>query len=374
MSKTIAICSNIPVFWNNKVLDINHCKKYFGASWMPIFATLMKQYGYDVCSGDVVLGNINKGVLNPENILIIQELNAKHGKQLLKLGAVGLVLTGAESPLFSYYFYDHLRVIATKFQIRNLFDGSYTLFDNTINTTQNFQFYFPSYFLDDKTYNQNWDTRDFMVIIAANKFGRLSTPKNIKQLINFIIHSIYRKISHSFKIAKSNELHSKRLKCIKFFGARSLLSVFGSSWDNFSNFKKDKQLIKILQDLKPSFAEDKIITLSKYKFAICFENIAFDGYITEKIIHCFLAGVIPIYLGAPNITRYIPQNTFINFRDFKSLEDLYKYLQSITEKQAQDIITNGKNFLVSSEGKKYSYEYVAQDMLKIVNTFNDNNR
>jgi hypothetical protein len=306
--------------------------------------------------------------------LVIQELNARHGKKLLKLGAKGLILMGAESPLFSYYFYDNLSRITKNFKVKMLFDGVYELTNNKLDNTNNLQFYFPSYFSKDKILNKNWDARGFMTMIAANKFSNLSPPKNPKELLNFIIHFVYRKTSRSFKISKNNELHTQRLKCVEFFGNKNLLSLYGANWDNFSNFKNDKSLIKALKDLKPSFAENKITTLSEHKFAICFENIAFDGYITEKIIHCFLAGTIPIYFGAKNITKYIPSNAFIDFRDFKTLDELHSYLESINNDKAEIIIENGANFLKSINGKKYSYEGFSKNILSIIHRFDDNNK
>jgi hypothetical protein len=42
---------------------------------------------------------------------------------------------------------------------------------------------------------------------------------------------------------------------------------------------------------------NKIDTLSKYKYTLCFENTYTPGYVTEKIIDSFLGGSHPIYWG-----------------------------------------------------------------------------
>ena len=100
--KTIAICSNIPIFWNNNCLDYDICSKYPGALWMPTLNSKAKFFGNSkVVSGDVAL-EMN----DFSNVFIIQELNAKHGELLIKRGAIPFLLTGFESPLYSYYFYD----------------------------------------------------------------------------------------------------------------------------------------------------------------------------------------------------------------------------------------------------------------------------
>ena len=43
-----------------------------------------------------------------------------------------------------------------------------------------------------------------------------------------------------------------------------------------------------------------------------------SGYITEKILDCLESGIVPIYAGAPNIDRIIPNDCFIDYIDDKS--------------------------------------------------------
>lgn len=375
MKKTIAICTNIPIFWNNKILNTEHCAKYFGASWMPLFSHLAIQNNYHVVSGDVALLKIAKNEINPKDVYVIQELNARHGKKLLKLGANGLLLSGGESPLFSYYFYDHLKSISDKFYFRKLFGGSYALMNQAVNE-KNQKMYFPSYFLNENSYNNTWEKRKKMVMIAANKSGLFAIPRGIKEKFIWVVHRVYKLFSPSFHLAQKNELHSKRLEMVQYFGSNDKLSLFGSNWDDATRFEptKREEMIQIINKLQPSFVDDKILTLSQYKYAICFENISFDGYVTEKIIHCFLAGTIPIYLGAPNITDFIPKNCFIDLRDFRSLEELNLFLEKLSQAEIHQYIANGKNFLASEEGKRFSYEYYAQDIMDKVLEFDDNNQ
>lgn len=82
--------------------------------------------------------------------------------------------------------------------------------------------------------------------------------------------------------------------------------------------------------------DDKLGTLSRYRFSICYENVAgIPGYITEKIMDCFLAGTVPVYLGAPNITRFVPPECFIDARDFATLDALWKHLVEMPEPEYQ---------------------------------------
>jgi len=40
---------------------------------------------------------------------------------------------------------------------------------------------------------------------------------------------------------------------------------------------------------------------------------------------------VPIYLGSSRITDYIPKETFIDARNFKSLSDMHKWISSMDE-------------------------------------------
>lgn len=61
---------------------------------------------------------------------------------------------------------------------------------------------------------------------------------------------------------------------------------------------------------------------SKCKFTIAFENSSSPGYTTEKIMHAFLAGTIPIYWGNPKVTKDFNPEAFINYHDYNDLEKL----------------------------------------------------
>ena len=58
--------------------------------------------------------------------------------------------------------------------------------------------------------------------------------------------------------------------------------------------------------------ESKINFQKKHKFVIAFENTSTPGYTTEKIVHAFAAGAIPIYWGNPEINKEFNEASFIN--------------------------------------------------------------
>lgn len=105
----------------------------------------------------------------------------------------------------------------------------------------------------------------------------------------------------------------------------------------------------------PHSGSEKIETLQKYRFCICFENtIGLKGYITEKIFSCFAAGCIPIYWGAENIEDYIPKDCFIDYRDFESHEQLYQFLVNMSSARHQEYVKAIDNYLCSEQAQIFS--------------------
>jgi hypothetical protein len=106
--------------------------------------------------------------------------------------------------------------------------------------------------------------------------------------------------------------------------------------------------------------------MSNYKFAVCFENVSYPGYVTEKIIDCLVAGVIPLYSGAPDVTDFIPENTFINMRPFNSFQRLDEYMQNLSNQTAMKMIIAGRDFLTSPTARLHSFEGFAEFLLELL--------
>ncbi len=162
-----------------------------------------------------------------------------------------------------------------------------------------------------------------------------------------------------------NELYSEREKAIRFFEKNNIeFDLYGVGW----NKPNRRQKIFWFHPY-PSYkwkVDNKIETLSQYKFNLCFENMKNEPwYITEKIWDSFKARSIPIYWGASNIEDYIPTNTFIDFRQFEwDYEKLVTYLSQITEIQYNEYIENIETFLWSKKAQEWFDEEWAKWFLK----------
>lgn len=79
--------------------------------------------------------------------------------------------------------------------------------------------------------------------------------------------------------------------------------------------------------------KDKYKFLGQYKFNIAFENCSHDGYVTEKIMEAFAAGVVPIYYGDPRIAEDFNPKAFINANDFSSFEAMIEKVKEIDDNE-----------------------------------------
>lgn len=79
---------------------------------------------------------------------------------------------------------------------------------------------------------------------------------------------------------------------------------------------------------------NKMDILKSYKFNLVFENTNLTDYITEKIVHALHAGVVPVYMGAPNVNEFIPHpRSIINVADFNSPKELANYLDYLLKNE-----------------------------------------
>lgn len=215
----------------------------------------------------------------------------------------------------------------------------------------------------------------FLIPQPFEQFRENIVPFEQKKLATMIIS---KKRSNA-----KGELYSTREKIINYFEDNALDSfdLYGAGWDQDVYAGLLKPLDKILKKIriKPRLfqrsykcykgkVDSKIDTMGKYRFAFAIENFGnSNGYITEKIFDCFFAGAVPIYLGAPDITKYIPEECFIDMRKYESIKSLVDYLNDLSEAQHRKYINAAEVFLKSKQGMVYSSErfavYVVNRML-----------
>ena len=370
MSKKIAICIDAFAFQNNRIFDRQWAEQFPGAVSTSILAEMLQVAGYTVVTGDVALSHVRSGYWNAEDITLVQDMDCSDGLELIAHGANPKILSAFESPVFASSFYDQLPKLAPQFEHRILFGGAFDSF--TASNGYNHIAHFPTFYKGRIPPPLPWNERKFMVIVAGNKHckrpRRFPLSLNPGRYIKWMRKQLAQKSSSSLQSAIKNELQTQRLEAIEYFGNLGKVKLYGVGWNRLSKLPNnwEKRLKGIFSDIAPQPCKDKIKTISKYKFAICFENISYPGYVTEKIIDCFVAGVIPIYLGAPDICDFVQEKTFIDMRQFNSWHELDKYLEGFEEEQAIQIIKDGQDFLRSPQGQKHSFEFFAQYLFDLI--------
>lgn len=87
--------------------------------------------------------------------------------------------------------------------------------------------------------------------------------------------------------------------------------------------------------------ENKLDFQRRHKFVIAFENTSTPGYTTEKIVHAFSAGAVPIYWGNPEISREFNPESFIDCNamglredgDDRAIERIIKRVKEIDQNE-----------------------------------------
>lgn len=179
----------------------------------------------------------------------------------------------------------------------------------------------------------------------------------------------------------ARNLYPERVKAIRWFEqhAPQDFDLFGVDWNipvlhQGLLGKVERRIFKVLGGILklrpfPSYrgrVGHKREVLEKARFSICYENVRdLPGYITEKIFDCFFAGCVPVYWGASNITDHIPEDCFIDRRQFSDTGEVYAFLKAMTEQEYQGYQRHIAAFLRSDAAYPFSSEFFAET---IVNT------
>jgi len=98
------------------------------------------------------------------------------------------------------------------------------------------------------------------------------------------------------------------------------------------------------------FLPDKLDGLLPYRFSIAIENTSAPDYFTEKINDCFLSYTVPVYYGCTNISKYFPDDSFIQIDINKPGEAIKKIQEQVANddwekrldavKEARELVLN----------------------------------
>ncbi len=220
-------------------------------------------------------------------------------------------------------------------------------------------------------------------LVDDNKYIRCLLPNRVPRPLKIVPAEKHRfcvTIASQKYNAHPAELYSERIRAIRWFEQNqpSEFDLYGTLWDRWwfkGRLSRLNLLLTPLYRQMPSLGRSqqfpsyrgivprKQDVLQKYRFSICYENAVFPGYITEKPFDCWFAGCIPVYLGAPDVSRFIPEGTFIDKRQFTSYQDLYRYMKTMTQHEYQGYLAAIESFVNSEAIHPFSAEGFADTMI-----------
>ncbi len=150
-------------------------------------------------------------------------------------------------------------------------------------------------------------------------------------------------ISGNKSSSHEKELYSERLNVINFFEKNypCQFEFYGKGWSEKNH---------------PCYGgcpDKKAEVYHKFRFALALENMKdVKGYVTEKLLDCLTTGIVPIYVGAVNITDYVPAECFIDYNQFSTLEEMAQFLLHMPEEIYNQYLDKARNFIMTGELQK----------------------
>ena len=194
--------------------------------------------------------------------------------------------------------------------------------------------------------------------------------------------------SANYSPMRGQELYSERVRALAYFGDRSNIHLYGHRWGELclqspmlgilriarrpsvrmlARWMSDLQTHRVSNQILNAYkgpCESKNATLSRYHFAIAYENFRIRGYITEKMLDCLFVGTIPVYWGEPEVEKWIPRDCFIDRRHFATYADLHSHLTSLTDDDRRRYREAGRDFLESKQFYPFSKEWFAERFIE----------
>jgi len=353
MRKVIVVDVEDRQFYNNQLFNPDIAIHYPGALSLCRFYELATVAGYQVVTADLV----SEANIDPRNTLIVTSDRMNWAEQLVHQGGILAALFCFETPPFAWRFYRDLSKISSRFQHVFLFPGA--ALRVCVKATKFHPTLFPQPYcgISPSGRMNGWYERKFAAMVNSNIIQRRFMVKPEHMLAILTDPDLRR------------ELYSERRRAIRYFHSHEGFHLYGSGWDRWL-FGVSYRDYKTALNCWQGKCENKIKTLSGYRFSVCYDNTIFPGYITEKIFDCFYAGCVPIYYGAPDICNYIPKECFIDKRNFGSYRDLDRFLSQVGPTEFDAYRQAISDFLQSKVFEPFYQDHFANNLLASIEDCN----
>lgn len=284
-------------------------------------------------------------------------------RDLARFGRERTIAWSLESPLIAHRAYHRLDRVAQQASHAFLFPGAAAFLPNHCK-------FHPLYWPNEPSEEAPFSDAErpgFLTMIATNKrsyrgWEGLSVKKpylSLRMVASRLLQMSY-PLRRRWRVP---DLYHYRLEAVRHFAQHRDFHLYGVGWDKrVPHERLNRPAIAVSHR---GAVDDKLDTLRRYSFALCFENTVFPGYITEKIFDCMLAGCVPVYLGAPDVDAYIPRSCFIDMRDFRNLRALETHLKRVSPGEEQDLRSSISSFLTSGAFTRFTAASFTERILRV---------
>lgn len=355
-SPTIVFNTATPQFLENRIFDRNYAARFPGGLAFALLYEEAIRRGWQMVTADLFLAS----PLQAGSTVCLSDMFTPYTNRLLEHGVIPAVILSGESPNVAWDFYHNLERYTRDYRHAFLFRGAG---ERVRLHTQVHSLYWPNASRS-VIYDLKWSERELLVMVASDKQRFSVSPHmplpSLRSLVRQLKWVWLQWIDPLFRF---EDLYQKRLDAICYFSDRPGFQLYGTGWD------KPGRMSKVLQAAKRVNAtrvDDKLKAMSGFRFALCFENCVFPGYVTEKIFDCFFVGCIPVYWGAPDITDFVPSETFVDARKFGCWVDLDRYMREMSEREVERLHSSASDFLASDAFAKFHQDYFVTELLSIL--------
>lgn len=339
------------VFWNNKIFDRSWASRFPGATLFSELGELARREGFETATADVFLGRPRaRG-----RAVVVTDGFTRFTRDLERAGAKLAVVFSGESPGIMPWFYHRLASFTAPYRHALLFSG---VASRVAPGVAFHPFYWP---FPDATMRggPGFADRKLLVMVAGHKHRYPFQPRRplrsvVSNAVRFARWQYYRSRDPWLRLP---DRYGTRLRAVEHFAPKEDFALFGSGWESLG-----------LPGFRPRFAnppercDDKVATMTGFRFSLSFENYSFPGYVTEKIFDSFLAGCVPVYCGAPDIESFVPRECFVDLAEYGTFDDLERTLRAFPEQQWHRKREAIAEFLASNEFRRHLHEEVASQL------------
>jgi len=338
---------DIAPFAENAAFDLERMKQYPGAESGAVLGAVMRARGLETVTADVYLG----GPLRTRPAVCASVELTRFTDELLTLDHVDpAVCISLESPIVARDFYSRIDEVSQRFRHVFLWKGAHA---RATGRAVFHEVHWPYPDLAPAAPALPWGERRFLALVNSNKrvfaFPRpLFQPRHPRHSLRMLLPPLRVQRARFRDRWFWSELYKERLAAIRHFARCPDFDLYGHGWSDVSGLAT-RDAAAVSRSYRGELpALGKREALSRYRFAICFENTRFAGYVTEKVFDALAAGCIPVYLGAPDIEQYVPEGVFVDARRFRSYGALEKRLRGMASGEAEWRLAAARTYLASS--------------------------